>query len=366
MNSLEYAEKIMLEQIFGMSSGCVLSLSNKDFAELFTSVLKIDIYSDKYADKGNSKASRMRAFWDRHSDSEISKILSTIGRVFMEDKPEYQANFLKLSKIVDRLNSSKPSIEVSEKDLETIWEKSKARIFISHKDSQKKIATSISEKLSPLGISGFVAHESISPHSKWREELQKGLQTMDSFLILLSKDYFSSVWTNQEIGFAIARNVPIFIYSIDGTSPDGFLMDIQAAKGSEDVAVAEVKRGLQSHPAIRNGALAAFADAIDGSFHHAKIKFIELLDFEFNDEEIEFIVSCFGLKATYTNQLLCLLSDPITKEHLSIRSLKGLKLYREALWNSILSRHTKQRYKLVVKSEHKVDIVDTEAGGVTT
>lgn len=360
MSSLDYAEKIILEQIFGMGSGYVLSLSNKDFAELFNSVLKIDIYSDEYADKGNSKASRMRSFWDKHADSEISKIISTIGRVFMEGKPNLEADFKKLNKIIDRLNKYKTSIEVNEKELESIWEKGKARIFISHRDSQKKIAASISEKLSALGISGFVAHESISPNSKWRDELRKGLQTMDSFLILLSKDYFSSVWTNQEIGYAIARNVPIFIYSIDGTSPDGFLMDIQAAKGTEDVAIAEVRRGLQSHPAIRANALEVFADAINGSFHHAKIKFIELLDFEFNDEEIEFIVSCFMLKATYTNQLLCLLSDPILKEHLNVRALKGLKLYHEALWSLILSRHSRKRYKLV-KGKHRMDISDTDS-----
>lgn len=69
---------------------------------------------------------------------------------------------------------------------------------------------------------------------------------------------------------------------------------------------------------------------------------------------------------TFFKMLYAHLFRGISFNEAAWRALKGLKLYREALWNSILSRHTRQRFKLLVKSEHKVDIVDTDAEVATT
>lgn len=356
-NTLEYAEKVVLEEIFGMSSGYFLSLSNKDFSELFGSVLGIDIYSENYATKGQSKAARMRAFWSTHPDAHISSILSTVGDAFLEGKADKAADSLRLKKIIKRLNGTKDTIQVTKDDVDAIWIPHKARLFISHRDSHKMVATNLSKKLLGFGISCFVAHESITPNSKWRDELKKGLQTMDALLILLSKDYFSSVWTNQEIGFAISRGVPLFIYSIDGTAPDGFLMDIQAAKGAEDLLVVEIRKGLQEHPAIKSCALSEFRDAAVGSFQGAKVAFMDLMDFDFDDNEIDLIVESIVSKVK-NNQFRCLLIDPILKEHSGHREVRGLKFYRDALWTNILSKHTKLRYKIAVKSDWDARIVD--------
>ena len=49
-------------------------------------------------------------------------------------------------------------------------------------------------------------------------------------LLLLTDDFADSAWTNQEIGFALCRDIPIIPVSVDGAVPPGFLSERQAAR----------------------------------------------------------------------------------------------------------------------------------------
>jgi hypothetical protein len=90
-------------------------------------------------------------------------------------------------------------------DTRGIWEEGKIRIFISHKDEKKIEAKKLAVILDSLGVSSFVAHDSIQPMLTWKNEIYKALQTMDAFVCFITEDYYGSVWTNQEIGFALAK-----------------------------------------------------------------------------------------------------------------------------------------------------------------
>lgn len=68
MADLSAVEKRKLEKSLGMGSGYVLGFSNQTFADYFLDVAGIDIYDDKYAFRGQSKANRMRAFWEREDN----------------------------------------------------------------------------------------------------------------------------------------------------------------------------------------------------------------------------------------------------------------------------------------------------------
>ena len=118
----------------------------------------------------------------------------------------------------------------SEDELSTIWEPSKLRFFISHRDIKKSGAKELGVELKKYGLSCFVAHDSIQAMSTWKHEIMKALQTMDAFVCYITEDFYASEWTNQEVGYALARGVPIYLYSVDKTDPKGFKSDTQAIK----------------------------------------------------------------------------------------------------------------------------------------
>ena len=88
MSSLTTIEKRYFEGLFGMSGGYVLDFTNNSFAQLFSDTVKIDIYDNKYTTYGDSKAKRMRSFWESESDPVVGKVLSTVLDVwkFENDK----------------------------------------------------------------------------------------------------------------------------------------------------------------------------------------------------------------------------------------------------------------------------------------
>lgn len=78
MSSLKTIDKDPFVQLLGMSGGYVLDFTNSTFAEFFRETARIDIYSDKYAFDGDSKAKRLRAFWELESDPIVGKVLAEL------------------------------------------------------------------------------------------------------------------------------------------------------------------------------------------------------------------------------------------------------------------------------------------------
>lgn len=86
MANLKPVEKKYFEDIFGMGSGYVLDYTNTTFAELFRDVVSINIYNDKYACNGDSKAKRLRAFWELESDEIVGKVLEELLEIWKYDQ----------------------------------------------------------------------------------------------------------------------------------------------------------------------------------------------------------------------------------------------------------------------------------------
>ena len=82
MANLKPAEKKFFEDIFGMETGYVLDFSNQTFAEFFRDTVGIDIYDDKYSFNGNSKAKRLRVFWEIESDEIVRKVLKELVEIW--------------------------------------------------------------------------------------------------------------------------------------------------------------------------------------------------------------------------------------------------------------------------------------------
>jgi len=59
-----------------MEEGFVLNFSNASFQQFIYNVCKIDIYNSKYDIFGNSKANRLRAFWQIESDKTVGILIN--------------------------------------------------------------------------------------------------------------------------------------------------------------------------------------------------------------------------------------------------------------------------------------------------
>lgn len=113
------------------------------------------------------------------------------------------------------------------------------RMFISHISKDRDKATRLKECLSPYAIGGFVAHEDIHPTLEWQGEIERALYAMDAFIAIHTKGFSQSVWTQQEIGFALGRGIKIISFKM-GEDPTGFISKHQAlarrGRSAEDIA----------------------------------------------------------------------------------------------------------------------------------
>ena len=126
---------------------------------------------------------------------------------------------------------SPPSLATADEfELLQLWGGASPRAFLSHKATYKSETKAFKERLQAYGIAGFVAHEDIVPTKPWQTEIERALGSMDVMIALLSEGFTESPWTNQEIGVALGRGVPIVTVRVD-EDPPGFSAQQQAVSG---------------------------------------------------------------------------------------------------------------------------------------
>ncbi len=74
MSDLSFIEKDKLERLFGMASGYVLDFTNRTFAEFVLDSVGRDVYDAKYDYASDSKANRLRAFWQQEPNHVVGKL----------------------------------------------------------------------------------------------------------------------------------------------------------------------------------------------------------------------------------------------------------------------------------------------------
>lgn len=117
-----------------------------------------------------------------------------------------------------------------------IWKNNYLRLFVTHSSKQKSKALELAEELDSYGVACFVAHHTIKPMKEWQSEILNGLKTMEILLVFLTDDFHDSEWTNQEVGFALGKNIPILCVKIENCDPTGFLATKQALDGANESA----------------------------------------------------------------------------------------------------------------------------------
>ncbi len=174
------------------------------------------------------------------------------------------------------------------------------KLFISHKSEHQKIVSELASSLLSYGISCFVAHEDIEPTTEWRNEIENALRSMDVFLAFLTDDFSEGDWTNQEVGFAIAREVPIIPLKISSKNPCGFMSVYQALKGQVDnpEQLADgifnlISQKFDKNSLVKKATIAAFINSTN--FRDTFSAFKKLQTFkDFTNIELENLVNGFN------------------------------------------------------------------------
>lgn len=287
---------------------------------------------------------------------EASKVLSITNDWLKEDGWElYPVKDIAGGKILS-YRSTLPIQKPKEEELVHIWDRNKLRLFISHRDTHKIEVKKFSDDLKVYGVSGFVAHESIPEQSFWREEILKGLRSMDACLCYITDDFYESIWTNQEIGYAMAKGVPIYLYKAQKTDPKGFLSEVQAIKTGLPGLLSKIKEHFSGNTNFKRSYIDRFLEASDTSFDTAKNRFFDLVGLRFNDSEIEEIVRAIAPASVgngNVNKLNAILQDHVKDEHKEHPLLRNYIQYNEYLTNNIIAYHSRKTFsfkKLANKS----------------
>lgn len=212
--------------------------------------------------------------------------------VNFEDEDQNDPNFQSAITINDRPQMNPDTL--------SIWRPNQVRLFISHRDIHKTAAKSLANDLEEYGICSFVAHDTIEPMTTWQHEIIKGLQTMEIMLVYLTDDFHDSVWTNQEVGFALGRNIPVISLKLGMTDPRGFIGAKQALKcnsNNQSKVVTEIYNliamRLGNEDRLRKALISAFATSPD--FNETKTRFDRLKNTveKLDEDDITTLIKAF-------------------------------------------------------------------------
>lgn len=147
-------------------------------------------------------------------------------------------------RIANELNLDHQFTVTSEQKVEEskFWEPGHFRLFLSHLSEFRKKTGLLQQKLKKYGILSFVAHADIEPTKKWQKEIEKALHSMDALATILMPGFKESDWTDQEVGFAVAKG-KLVVPVMKGLNPYGFISKYQGFNAIGK-SVSEVGRNL--------------------------------------------------------------------------------------------------------------------------
>ena len=164
------------------------------------------------------------------------------------------------------------------------WRKGMLRVFVTHLATHRDFAGELQEALLKFGVSCFIAHNDIEPTQEWQAQIETALATCDTLVALLHKDFHSSKWTDQEIGFAMGRGVPAFAVRF-GQDPYGFIGRFQAFNGTGKIAAAlarelfdAYRKNKQTQRRMSEVLIGLFEESISFAEAKARIGYLEDLE----------------------------------------------------------------------------------------
>jgi hypothetical protein len=182
--------------------------------------------------------------------------------------------------------------EISHEAEKRIWEEGLYRIFLSHKVEVKKEVAELKRRLKIFSASCFVAHEDIHPTQEWQDEIENALFSMDAFVALLTEGFHDSLWTDQEVGVAFGRGVPIISVKL-GKNPYGFIGKFQALSCSWDTAAKEIVKILVKHDQMLNAYIKAVENCSSYDQGNTLSEILPSID-KLSKQQVTLLISVFN------------------------------------------------------------------------
>jgi hypothetical protein len=176
-----------------------------------------------------------------------------------------------------------------------IWGNEGYRVFLSHKNEVKKETAELKKKLKLFGISGFVAHEDIHPTKEWQNEIENALFSMDAFVVLMTEEFHDSDWTDQEVGVAFGRGVPIVAIKL-GKDPYGFIGKFQALSCSWSDAAKEITKIFVKHERMLTAYIEAVRDCCSYEGGNTLSEILPFID-KLSIDQATYLISAFNENA---------------------------------------------------------------------
>lgn len=133
------------------------------------------------------------------------------------------------------------------------------RVFISHATEQRETAQRICAFLEAGGKTCWIAPRDISVGSNYGEEIIKGIEGSDAFVLVFDKAANESQHVLREVERAVSKKLPIVVYRLDKTVPskamEYFLLSIQWLKPEEvsEESLGKLEEALERQVNIRRG-----------------------------------------------------------------------------------------------------------------
>ena len=139
------------------------------------------------------------------------------------------------------------------------------RIFLSFISAHGDYATEVKTKMERLGFDAFLSHIDTESNTVWQENIERALDSCDALVALLTPGYNGSVWTDQEVGWAYGRKVPVIGVRL-GMDPYGFIARLQGVTGENaEEVVTEVIAALKRDARSRHKVDRSLAHALEAS-----------------------------------------------------------------------------------------------------
>ena len=122
--------------------------------------------------------------------------------------------------------------------IDSPWASESIRVFISHLAEEGVRATQLKIAMEAWGLDGFVAHLDIDPGAQWATEIETALASCDALVAILTDGFGASAWCDQEVGWALGRNVPVIPVRVD-LAPYGLLGSTQAVRWLRTIPAAD-------------------------------------------------------------------------------------------------------------------------------
>jgi len=232
MSKLKPVDRMYLERLFEMNGGYVLSFSNNTFSDFVRGSTGEDIYSDAYGGQGGSKARRLREFWNKAPSEKVASLLGDLLSL-MIDNEKVASDGPQAARVRGIIADLQGHAHASNDQVRpvTLQRSTERKAFISYSVERKDSGGAVKSCLSMFGYESFLAHEDLHVSEEWKLRILEELGTTDVFVALLSKEFLTSKWCGQELGFIVSRpEVLIVPLSLDGTMPYGFIEHLQGNK----------------------------------------------------------------------------------------------------------------------------------------